>query len=200
MPKQLKPYVPPFTIAIDSNEGHPWTFQGIMCDPKQAQTINGERHLREIGPEIEWKSLGRYPHSRGDYSIVGLESHVAIERKSVEDAWGTFLGYGGEKEDVSRTEMFERELANLADMEAAAVFIEASIQNCMAQVPTYSHKPPAVLSKTFHRRVIALIQDYGVPFMFWDTRRLAEISAYRYLERFYRKWEKQDDIDHSIDL
>jgi hypothetical protein len=186
MTKTLKPYTPPFTIAIDSNEGHPWTFSGLKCDSKNAQTIDGERHIREIEPNIIWKSLGRYPNSLGDYTIVGLEEVVGIERKSIEDAWGTFLGFDS-KGKVPRAEMFEKELENMAYLQSSIVIIEGCLQGCLANPPAYSHKPKDVLAKQFHRKVLALMQDHGVPFLFCNTRRLAEISAYRYLERFDRK-------------
>jgi len=197
--KKLKPYVPKFSIAVDSNEGQPWTFTGIKCDWKNAQTIDGERHIREIQVEMVWKSLGRYPYSQGDYSVVGLEDEVAIERKSIQDAWSTFVSYDT-SEGIGRTSMFERELENLSAMDAAIVIIEGSLQACMAETPEYSSKPPNVLTKLFHRRSLALIQDYGVPFLFCDTRRLAEISAYRFLERYHRKWsERENAIEGTND-
>ena len=60
----------------------------------------------------------RFPHSEvktlatGDYSIVGLEDQVAIERKSKEDAYSS-LGQGRDR--------FERELERLSKFDYAAI-------------------------------------------------------------------------------
>jgi ERCC4-type nuclease len=53
----------------------------------------------------------------GDYSVVGLENHVAVERKSLEDLVGC----------VGRSrERFEREIQRLRAFETRAIIVEAS--------------------------------------------------------------------------
>jgi DNA excision repair protein ERCC-4 len=56
----MKP--PPFIIAVDSREQRPFTFDAWPTAPATL--------------------------AAGDYSIVGLEEHVAIERKSLDDLAG----------------------------------------------------------------------------------------------------------------
>ena len=46
--------------------------------------------------EKRWQSLGRYPHSLGDYSIDGFEGRVHVERKSLQDVQATVLGWDSE--------------------------------------------------------------------------------------------------------
>ena len=163
----------PFTILIDSAEQQALTFQGLRSD-----SDNGGRPL--IVP-TEWRCLGRHPDSKGDYSIDGFIGRIGIERKSTDDAHGTILGWDG------RRERFECELGNLQAMEAAIVVVECSFSDLIRLAPSRGKKSAAQNAKTLHRSVIAFMQDYRVPWAFCDGRRMAEVTAFRFLERFHRK-------------
>ncbi len=54
----------------------------------------------------------------GDYSVVGFEQRVAVERKSLRDFVGTVI------HDFDR---FARELQKLSAMEAACIVVEADL-------------------------------------------------------------------------
>jgi hypothetical protein len=43
-----------------------------------------------------------------------------------------------------------------------------------------------------HRSLIAFQQDYRVPWIFSDSRRMAEIDAFRWLERWWKKQREHD--------
>lgn len=165
--------VAPFTVLIDSQEQQPFTFRGITQDAAKA-------HRPLIVP-IEWRYLGA---SMGDYSLIGYEGRAHIERKSPQDAAGTILGWGEHRD------RFERELANLAAMECSAVVVECSLGSLVEFVrhsPPRGKKTPDENAKILYRQVLAWQQDYRVPWIFCDSRRLAEITTFRTLERFWRK-------------
>lgn len=177
------PLTNPFTILIDSAEQAPFTFQGIHADSDRG---NCEIVVAE-GLNLRRQCLGRHPHSLGDYSIDGYFGRVAIERKSMDDAHGTFLGWSGDQQDYGRRQRFEQELANLSNVECACVVVECSLGQLLDNAPSTDNKTAVLNRKILNRSIIAWQQDYGVPFVFCDTRRLAELYAFRFLERFYEK-------------
>ena len=172
------PITCPFTILIDSAEQSPWTFQGLRSD--------ADRDNRPLDVPTRWQCLGRFPQSNGDYSLDGYIGRVGIERKSMDDAHGTILGWDG------RRERFEQELRNLQAMEAAAVIVECSFSDLLNHAPDRGKKTKAQNAKSIHRSVLAFTQDYRVPWLFCDGRRMAEVTAFRFLERFWRKREEAE--------
>lgn len=175
------PIACPFVVVIDSAEQQPYTFQNLRAD--------ADKKNRLLIVDIEWRCLQRYPNSLGDYSftsptICGI-GRCHVERKSMEDAHGTILGWDG------RRERFERELENLSRLDAALVVVECSLETLCRQAPT--HKQTAQQnSKTLHRSIIAFQQDYSVRWLFCDTRRLAEQTTFRFFERY---WHKQHEAE-----
>jgi ERCC4-type nuclease len=91
---------------VDSREQAPYRFESIPL--AAAQRKQGKR----LVVPTEFRTL-----VSGDYSIIGCESRVAVERKSLEDLYST-LGQGRER--------FEKEVERLNDLECAAVVVEAS--------------------------------------------------------------------------
>ena len=137
------------TIIIDTREQTPWEFPGAVS----------------IRAKLD----------AGDYSVEGLERRVAVERKSLSDAYGTF---GGGRD------RFERELARLQAMEWSAVIIEASMAFALLHPPERVEK---FTPKHFNRTWIAWAQRFDrVHFMFCDCRELAARQCYLLLERFWR--------------
>ncbi len=97
--------VTPFTIVIDNREQRPYDFASVP-----------PRRAKEEGRERLVKTERRYLKT-GDYSLDTLESSVGIERKSLEDLYGT-LGRGHAR--------FKREMERLQAMDFAAIVIEAT--------------------------------------------------------------------------
>jgi hypothetical protein len=162
----------PFTILVDSAEGQPYTFDFIRCD-----SPNGDQ-VWEV--TTQYACLGRHPHGLGDYSIDGMKGRVHVERKSPQDCVSTVLGFSG------RRERFERELENLAKIEASIVMVECSIEDLFAISSQHTHQPTQVVAKQVNSSILAMMQDYRVPWFFAVSRRHAEISTFRFLKRFWK--------------
>lgn len=179
----MKPYVIPYTIAVDTAETQPYTFEDLKAD--------ANKQYRPLVIQCKWQCLGRHPHSLGDYSIVGMEGRVHVERKSVEDAQGTVLGWSPksdrEEERPGRRDRFEKELENLEKVECAIVVVEGNIDHIMEVMPSWGEKSSELNAKIWFRSVLAYMQDYRVNWLFCNGRRLAEISTFRFLDRFWRK-------------
>ena len=118
---------------------------------------------------------------------------VLIERKSLDDAHGAFLGWG------RRRERFELELENLASFDCAAVVVECSFATLISGAPSRGKKTRGENAKILHRQILAWQQDYRVPWHFCDDRRLAEITAFRILERFWKKRNHQKQLRQVSD-
>jgi ERCC4-type nuclease len=156
-------YLAPFTVVIDSREQQPYRFDSIRGDHR----VNWQRL---VVPTV------RQTLMTGDYSIVGLESAIAIERKSTPD----FLACCGRER-----ERFERELERLGKLQYGAVVVEdelGSIESGLTDGWYRSHIRPASIVAS----VIAWSQRYGVAFWFCHGRERAETFVFDILERFHR--------------
>lgn len=183
----------PFAVLMDSQEKQPFPFAGLTSD--------ADKGNRPILVRPQWSYLGV---GMGDYTIDGHRPNasqnpspslprVSVERKSVEDCIGTILGF------AERRDRFERELTNLAEINrtgdiegrechgAACVIVEGTMAGVMSSVVQHGKKTREENVKTLYRSWIAYQQDYAVPWFFCDDRRLAEITCFRWLERFWRK-------------
>lgn len=139
-----------FCIIQDTREQTPYTFAKIIPPPP-----------------VEVATL-----SSGDYSVKGLERHIAIERKSLIDAFGTF-GKGRDR--------FERELDRLSQLRFAAVVIEADFDTIARRPPARSRLKP----KTVFRSMAAWGIRHGVHFYWCPNRAAAEKWTFILLERFW---------------
>lgn len=162
----------PFTVLIDTAEQHPFTFQGFYADA-------ADKH-RPLVVATEFTALGRHPDSLGDYSLSAGCGRCHVERKSLQDAHGTILGWDG------RRERFERELENLSQIEAGLVVVESSFCDLIRLAPARGKRTAAQNAKALFRSVIAFQQDFRVPWQFCENRRLAEQVTFRWLERWHR--------------
>lgn len=158
--------VEPYTVLIDSQEKQPFTFQGF--------TTKGRPRI----VPTEWKTLGP---THGDYSVKGLERDAHVERKSREDAHGTFLSHGERRERWNRTLLF------LAEIPCSAVVVECSFEELIGSVQARGKRSKEVLQKTIHRQVVAWAQDLRIPFHFCGSRRLAEATTLAILERRWKE-------------
>lgn len=166
--------VVPFTVLVDSAEQLPWTFAGLKTWRKGGDV-----------PLIVPTRREKLGESRGDYTVDGLQQIAAIERKSAEDAQSTILGWGDRRENFVET------LETLAGLRYAAVVVESTLGRVISTAPARGRKSAAENAKILHRQVLAWLQDYRVPWLFCDSRRMAEASAFRILERAWRTETKQ---------
>ncbi len=158
----------PFTILVDSREQHPFTFVGHLADSDQGH--------RPLLVPVEHTHLG---DSHGDYAIKGMDD-CFIERKSLDDAQGTFLSHGDRRDAWMATLEF------LASCKTAAVIIEASYKRYCFDIVPRGSRDKRTLAVTLHRQVLAWQNDYRVPFIFCDDRRFAEETTLQIMRRHYR--------------
>ena len=116
----------------------------------------------------------------GDYSVVGLEDQIAIERKSQADAYGS-LGHGRAR--------FERELERLSRFDYAAIVIESSLKGFLLP-PAFSRLHPTAALNS----ILAWSVKYGVHVFFADDRRHANALTYQLLEKYVRYHQEKADI------
>ena len=174
----------PFTIFVDTAECHPYRFAGIADDAAKDYALIITKTVKA--------NLGRHPDSFGDYSLEGGVGKCCIERKSKQDAWGTLLGWptGWESDRgiPGRRERFEKELANLNGVDCSLIVVEASLSDCLETCPQWGVKPAETNAKIFYRTVISYQQRFrNVQWHFCDTRRLAEVTTFRWMYRYWRK-------------
>jgi ERCC4-type nuclease len=161
------PLMFPVPVIIDTREGLPFALEGLTADAE-----HGHR------PIVVTKQRKALP--AGDYSLLGHERDVTIERKSLSDLYST-LG--------QQRERFERELRRIQDCyQWGAVVIEADWPAIIRKPPERSY----LKSKTVFRSILTWAQRY--PKVHWfpcPDRRFAEILTFRLLERWLKdRWPK----------
>lgn len=162
-----RPLVCPFTIAIDTREQAPFTFTAIRA--------NSDRSYRPLVIDTHRSTL-----QQGDYSIVGHELQIAIERKSKTDLFGT-LSAGRER--------FENELERLSQrVNWSAVIVESEMSNILEHPPEFSQ----LSAKSVVGSVVAFMVRYpSVHWLFMPGRQAAELMCFRLLERYWKELEKR---------
>jgi ERCC4-type nuclease len=163
----------PRAVLIDRREKAAYSFTGLRTDVRQ-----GERPLRVLTRIVDLRS--------GDYSLVGLQDQIAVERKSHEDLVHTL---------AQQRKRFQKELERLSRMTFAAVVVEAEWSTILDHPPANSRLSP----KTIFRSVIAWQQLFpAVHWWFAPGRRPAEIVTFRILEMFARRVRpSNEEGDHD---
>jgi ERCC4-type nuclease len=141
-------------LIVDTREQNPFQFPGWDVELRQGALTTG------------------------DYSLAGFEDRVAVERKSLDDLVGCFMG-----EDRTR---FEKELARARSYELFSVVVEAGLEDVAQGRYTSNMKPQAAL-----QTVTAFFVRYGVPFMFCGTRKGAEYLTGSLLSKHLYEIEKR---------
>jgi ERCC4-type nuclease len=136
-----------FTIVVDTRENHPYKFQAF-------------------NNPIVRKAL-----KTGDYSILGLEDKVSVERKSKDDIYGS-LGRSRKR--------FERMVTRLSKFDYGAIVIEASTKDILIPPERSMMNPKSVILS-----LISWSIRYKVFVYFASGRRHAEILTYRILEKYW---------------
>lgn len=150
MGRKKKAPNPGFVIAIDQQEKKPFAFWDHPVEVKHLTT--------------------------GDYSIVGLEERVCIERKSHSDAYGTF-GSGRSR--------FSRELERMLWFDYAAIVIECTLEQFLIP-PGFSHLNP----KSAINSLVSWSVRYGVHVFFAGRRRHARTLTFRILEKYWKHHQR----------
>ena len=133
-----------FVIAIDTREQRPYDFPGA-----------------------EVKTL-----PTGDYSIVGLENLVAIERKTKRDAFNSW-GQGRAR--------FRREWERLTTFDYAAIVVEDSVSGFLRRPPHSKMNPRSAMCS-----LLAWSVKYRVPVFFADDRAHGQALTRKLLEMYFK--------------
>jgi ERCC4-type nuclease len=137
-----------FRIVIDTREQAPWAFD---C-PTVRRKLNA-----------------------GDYSVEGLETIVAVERKSLKDFVATVI------HDFPR---FAAELDRLARYETACVVVEADLDDVLrglAGEDLRGASPESVLGAA-----VRVGLQWGIPVFWCGSRQAARAFTNAYLRMFVR--------------
>ena len=109
----------------------------------------------------------------GDYSLLGCENTIAIERKSLDDFANTL---------IRGRERFRNELVKLRECEFACVVVEANLTDLLAGKYRSGAHPNALVGS-----VISIIADYNIPVYFCANRQAARLFVEELLLRLHRK-------------
>jgi len=161
--------IAPFAVAISSNEaahGSDYLFNGIPA-----------RQADGGGTVLIRKSIKHL--CTGDYSIVGFEDQVCVERKTLEDLFGT-LGKGRRR--------FEREVERMRQMQFGAVVIEADFREICRPMDFRPQWRSRLDPRTVWATIFAWSQRFpGIHWFPVGSRRLGEMATWEILERFWRE-------------
>jgi len=138
-------------ILADTRERLPYSFAGFDCQ------------------------VSRRTIRTGDYSLVGHEGFVAVERKSLDDLAGGC---------TTSRERFERELARGADMNCFAVVVESDPATVLKHRYRSKLNPQSLLQS-----VITWQMQYGTPFVWAGSRNAAEYMTHGLLSKWIRERE-----------
>lgn len=123
------------TVIVDTREQEPYGFDPRLVKP-----------VRRALPA-------------GDYSVAGLETIVAVERKTLDDFVGTV---------IRARDRFYRELRALGGYARACVVVEADLEDVLAGRYRGDAHPNSILGSAQ-----AITVDFGVPVFFCSNRQIA---------------------------
>jgi ERCC4-type nuclease len=158
------------TIVVDSREKLPYRFAGVRSKVRVPHADDEVTFLLQFGYLVS-----------GDYSLAGLTDRVAVERKSIDDLYGT-LGRGRDR--------FRDECERLSSLDLAAIVIEGTLTDILKRPPEHSQMRPSAVANT----IVSWSRRWPrVHWWFADSRRLAEVFTYRLLEGFWRDQQRQSN-------
>jgi hypothetical protein len=110
----------------------------------------------------------------GDYSVLGLEQEIAIERKASLDELVACCG--------NQRDRFEKEMQRILAYPVRAVVVEATLQDVFDEKWNYSK-----LTRAHVLGSIAGWQSRGIPFDFAGTKQNAKRLVYLYCRIAYNR-------------
>ena len=116
----------------------------------------------------------------GDYSICGLESHIAIERKELNDLIGCL---------TTGRERFERELYKARALDYFALIIEASLSDLVN-----GNYRSRMGSKSAIQSLLAFSVRYRLPIFFAESREYSQRVTESLLCKYAREIEKRFNL------
>ena len=168
-PPQPEVHLAPITIAVDTREQQPFSFQGIVLGKTQYLV----KQVRKGLPT-------------GD-SLDGYEDRIVVERKSSEDLINSCVA-GHERFEREHERMMEilwnNDQPGLAGNGFACVVCEGSLADIYDGLMTEGRWRQA---ETLLGTAASWGQKYGVPWLFAGTRRMAEVLTFRVLLKWWKE-------------
>lgn len=148
--------VPKPLVLVDTREQRPFSFAA------HPNWIKGEK---------------RATLPVADYSVEGMESLLALERKSLEDVVGSLVGH---------REQFLAMCEKLADYRWKGIIIEASYEDIKSPYPSqFSTAHPNGITGSLD----AIEAKYGIPIIYTSRfKNLAEEKAASWLSKHFTYW------------
>lgn len=109
----------------------------------------------------------------GDYSLVGAEDRVAVERKSLDDFVSTV---------IHARDRFHEELRKLVTYDFACIVVEASVRDIIERRYTGGAHPSSVLGAA-----MSISVNWRLPVHFYGDRQMACLCVGEILERCHAK-------------
>jgi len=131
-----------------------------------------EQHPYQFPPDIKTEIATL---KTGDYSILGFENQVCVERKSLSDLFGS-LGKGRPR--------FEREFQRMAKLHYACLMIECNFMDVFCSPPRFAKVHP----KSVFRSVIAWSIRYNVHVYWGINRELSQKLTLILLQRWWKEY------------
>jgi ERCC4-type nuclease len=128
-----------------------------------------------------WPDSQRVTLHTGDVSVRGLETRIAVERKSVSDLLGSLGGRGGD-----RRRRFEAAFERLGKIERGAVVIEGGIAE-IYKARRFGRITPAQAIGA----MISWSARYRVPVYFCTDRVAAKSVCKTYLRLAFEEFQKE---------
>jgi len=132
---------------------------------------------REQRP-FEYPATVKATLKTGDYSVIGLEDRVAIERKAHSDL---LMCIGSDRD------RFRDQVTRLGELDFGAVVIEPSIRGIIEGTTLSKMKPASVINTCLSWSV-----RYGVPFLFAGSREIAQALTGNLLRFALREYGDPD--------
>ena len=140
----------PLSIIVDSREQLPFSFTGFRC--------------------YEGVTVSRGSLTTGDYSLAGLESFVAVERKSLPDL---VMCLGKERD------RFVKELERGRALDAFIVICESNLHELVHGEYRSQLNPHSACQS-----VAAFMARLNIPFFFAGRRDAAEYMTFSFLKQY----------------
>jgi len=135
----------------------------IVVDTREQRPYNFNEHVVEVFKQ---------KLNTGDYSLVGYEDRVALERKSIDDLIGCL---------ITGRDRFKRELERARELDHFAVIVECSMEDVVQGRYRSKLNPHAALQS-----IIAFQARYGTSFIWAGSRDRGEYMTYWMLEKYLR--------------
>ena len=136
---------------------------------------------REQRPlEFEWLSE-RVTLATGDYSIIGYEDQIAIERKSLTDLDSTV---------IHNRDRFERELERFRSIPFKCIVVESDMRKLFLKSRRGQAHPMSIIGLCLAYQI-----DYDIPFLFSSTREIAAKVVLSFLHRAYKRLPKEEETN-----